>query len=135
MNGTGQHVNAGRRVTQATLWFGVLGGAIAWFVHLVLVYTLAEAACITGFPWFTVLGFHGALLLIVIVTLLTLAVTVASGVVAYWNRQLLDAGGSIPPLNRGASKQMVRSGVYLSVFFVFLILVETLPIFFMRPCP
>lgn len=129
-------MDAGRQATRGALWFGVLGGAIAWFVHLALVYTLAEAACITGFPWFTVLGFHGTLLLIVIVTLLTLAVTVVAGVVAYRNRRLLDeSNGPIAPLNRGASEHMVRGGVYLSVFFVLLILVETLPIFFMRPCP
>lgn len=128
-------MDAGRQVTRAALWFGVLGGAIAWFVHLVLAYTLAEAGCITGFPWFTVLGFHGALLLILIVTLLTLAVTAAAGVVAYRNRRLLDRESNAAAANRGVSEHMVRGGIHLSVLFAFIILVETLPIFFMRPCP
>lgn len=126
-----------RPVTRGRLWFGLLGSAVAWFIHLVAVYTLAEAACVTGFPWFAVGGVHGASLLIVAVTLLLLALAVASGYVAYWNGRQLDRehDGRYASTDRGVGRHMARGGVYLAVTFVFIIASETLPVFFMHPCP
>ena len=128
---------AGRAVTRGTRWFGLLGSAVAWFIHLVVVYTLAEAACVTGFPWFAVWGIHGASILIVAVTLLTLALAAASGYVAYRNGRHLDRvhDGQRASVDRGVAQHMARGGVYLGVAFVFIIAAETLPVFFMHPCP
>lgn len=133
-----QHdVQSRRPVTQFTRWFGLLGSAVAWLLHLVVIYTLAEAACVTGFPWFSVLGIHGGSVLIVAVTLLMLVLAGASGYVAYWNDRQLEQqpNGQDTSGDRGVSEHMARVGLYLSFVFIFIIVSETLPVFFMHPCP
>lgn len=132
-----RNVESGRRVTQVTLWFGLLGSAIAWLLHLVVIYTVAEAACVTGFPWFHVLGIHGGSLLIVVFTLLMLALAAVSGYVAHWNRRQLEQrpNGQKGPVDRGVGQHMARVGWYLGAIFIFIIASETLPVFFLHPCP
>lgn len=96
----------GRSVSRGRLWFGLLGSAVAWFIHLVAVYTLAEAGCVTGFPWFTVWGLHGASVLIVAATLLMLALAAAAGYVAYRNgrRMAQRHNGRDTPVERGVGQ-------------------------------
>lgn len=41
--------NGGRDVvSDLRLWFGVMGGAVAWFLHFVLAYLIAEFGCVNG---------------------------------------------------------------------------------------
>lgn len=124
-------------VSEGRLWFGVLGSPIAWFFHLVVAYTLAEVACVAGFPGFDVLGLHGGVSLILGVTLLALAVTGTAGLVAYGSNRQLDRHSEKKeaPVDRGVAEQMAQWGVHLSVLFIFIIAVETIPVFFyLQPC-
>lgn len=128
------------RVTRGTLWFGLLGGAVAWFVHLVVIVGVVETGCVAGVEGLSGLiglSAQGVILaLVVAATVLTLGVTIASGLVAYWNLKVLRARGEEldAPVARGAGYHMTRSGIYLSILFVFIIVVETIPIFFVPPC-
>lgn len=125
-------------VSEGRLWFGLLGSPIAWLIHLVVVYTLAEVTCVAGLFEFTMLGLDGGVSLILIVTLLTLALAVAAGVVAYGSDRRLrrQDRGQASISDRGVSKQMARWGMHLTVLFVFIIGVETIPVFFyLQPCP
>lgn len=124
-------------VSESRLWFGLLGSPIAWLIHLVVVYTLAEVTCVADSFNFTVLGLDGGVSLILIVTLLTLVLAVAAGVVAYGSdRRLRRQEREHESFNdRGVSGQMARWGMHLTVLFVFIIGVETIPVFFyLQPC-
>lgn len=124
------------RVPETLLWFGLLGSPIAWFLHLALVYTVSEMACVAGFPGFTVFGLHGGVSLILGLTALTMALAAAAGFVAYSHERQLGAGTEQkPPTNRGVDADVLRWGRQLSAVFVFIIAVETVPVFFyLQPC-
>lgn len=124
-------------VSEERLWFGLLGSPIAWFLHLVVVYTLAEVTCVAGIFGFTVLGLDGGVFLILVVTLLTLALAGVAGVVAYGSNRHLErhSEGEESPTDRGVGRQMAQWGVHLAVIFLFIIAVETIPVFFyLEPC-
>jgi hypothetical protein len=38
----------GRRLGQALTWFGVVGGAVAWTVHLIAAWAIDELTCLAG---------------------------------------------------------------------------------------
>lgn len=130
-------VSSNHQLPRTALWVGLLGSPIAWFLHLVLVYTFAEVTCVSGFPGFSALGLHGGVFLILLVTLFTLLLTAAAGLLAHWTgrrlaRESRDRQG---PVDRGVGTHMVRGGRYLSVLFLFIIAFETIPVlFYLTPC-
>lgn len=107
------------------LWFGVLAGPIAWTVHLLLSYALLPLACASGL-----------LILLHAVTLATALVTAAAGFVAYRRQSEpgTDDRGGVRGPSTGYVRFMARSGVALSALFLFVILLEGLPVFFLGPC-
>lgn len=125
------------QLPRASLWLGVLGSPVAWFLHLVLVYTIAEATCVSGFPGFSALGLHGGVLLILAVTLFTMLLTGASGLLAHGTGRRLTRqhGDRERSGDRGVGPHMTRGGRYLSVLFLFIIAFETIPVlFYLNPC-
>ena len=125
------------QVTEWTLWFGLLGSGVAWFIHLAAVYALAEAVCQVGFLGYTVLGIHSSTLAIVLITAVAVAVAAASALTAYRNRQRLkqEAESNVERVSRGAGIHVAHGGVYLGIFFIVTILAQLFPVFFMQPCP
>lgn len=45
---TGPATGAGRRIGPVLLWFGVLGGPVAWAFHLMAAWLLVELGCAHG---------------------------------------------------------------------------------------
>lgn len=116
------------------LWFGLLGGAVAWAAHLLLSYLLVEITCATSLPGFTLLGFNGSAVMLLALTLLSVLVALAAALVAYqdWRRFKGSARGA--QMLRNASSDLSLIGFLLSGLFVLIILIEGLPIFFLRAC-
>lgn len=124
-------------ISEKALWFGFLGSPIAWLLHLVIAYTLAEVVCVADFPAFEVLDLHGGVVLILAVSLLTLLLAVAAGAVAFVSMRKMERHVRKQEVSaeRGVGGQMARWGVHLAVLFVFIIGVETIPVFFyLQPC-
>ncbi|WP_164102415.1 hypothetical protein [Candidatus Laterigemmans baculatus] len=124
------------QVHRFQLWFSVLGGAVAWTLHLLLSYGVAEFGCVSPFRTIDWIGLSGVAWLEILVTLLTLAVAVASTLIALRiKRRLLgDAAASSSAASDGRVF-MARSGVMAGAIFVFIIVVEALPIlYFLRDC-
>lgn len=124
-------------VSETRLWFGLLGSPIAWLIHLVGVYTLAEVTCVSNRFEFTVWRLDGGVFLILLGTLGTLILAGVAGAVSYGSsRQLKRQNGDGGSVDRGVSGQMARWGMHSAVLFVFIIGVETIPVFFyLQPCP
>lgn len=123
------HAQAARDRTPSrlALWFGLLGGAIAWVLHLLLAYLIAEFGCVGGLGEVRFLGITAVAWLILAVSLLTLAGAVAATVVARRSER--------PPAHDdddvGSSEAMfARAGLIISAWFVLIILVETVPILY-----
>ncbi len=113
------------------LWFVLLGGALAWSVHFMMNYLLVTIQCVTGWLGANVLGVSVLLWLIMLMTLIALGITAWSFAVARCARQQAKAADA--PAD-GYGMYMARGGLWMNGLFMLLIVLETLPIFFLRPC-
>lgn len=117
------------RPAASRLWFGLLGGPLAWAVAFISAYLMTESACVTG----------GSLVGPAVVWLLGTAVAVAATVVAWGAR--VEAVSVTPNGDAGASGPEARSdrptgrrfmaiaGVLLSGVFAFITLTHAVPLF------
>jgi hypothetical protein len=123
-------------VTDSLLWFGFLGGAFAWVIHLLSAYAIAEFGCISPFHQSELWGFSGIAWLIGAVSVVTLVVAFAAFFVA--RRSKLRFAGAIEARRLEAGDARVflaRSGVITSALFILIIVVESIPIlFYLRGC-
>lgn len=108
----------------ALLWFGMLGGPVAWAARLLVAYPLVPVACATG----SNLPLH-------LVTLATAASTVAAALVSWriWRQARRDARGDD---GGGLSRNgfMGLFGMLSSGFFLLVILAEGSMAFFVDAC-
>lgn len=113
------------------LWFGSLGGATAWLVHLCSCYAIAEFGCVGELGHSIWNGLSIVAWMCIAATALTLLVALAAMLVAHRQRP------------RSAAEQpegeWLRStawaGVFLSGFFAAAILFESIPIlYYLRSC-
>jgi hypothetical protein len=118
-------VSGGRQIR---LWTGFLGGAVAWFVHFLLVYVLSEWRCVAPLPDVRVLGMTGTAWILLGVSVVLFAAACAATVVAH----RIPARPKDGDETEGAAAFMARTGVYTSGLFAFIILIESIPIFFFR---
>lgn len=110
------------------LWTGLLGGAMAWLVHFLLVYVISEWRCVPPLPEVQVMGMTGTAWLLLAVSVVMLAAACGATLLAYWNdgSRADDAGTE----RNGAQPFMARTGMLTSGLFAFIILVESVPILF-----
>ncbi len=125
-------------VAPGLIWFVLLGGAIAWAVHLLAAYALGEFGCVAGWGHIYFRGLHLVAWLVLAVTLITAVVTAA----ALWasvrmERRLEQAGaGEEAALEPDRPAPFAaRFGVITNGLFLFIILFEAVPVlYFLRHC-
>lgn len=114
-------------VGQLSLWFGMLGAAGAWALHLVVNYALVPAACTAG------MGFMMYLSIPVFT-----GIAVLAGVFAWrgWAsvRGMDGENGNGQQLIVHRVRFMAVSGIVLSIFFLMVIIAQSVPIIFQNPC-
>jgi hypothetical protein len=110
--------------SQRALWFAVFVGPTAWTAHLLLSYFLVPLACATG-----------GTLLLHLITLACALAPLAGAVVALrgWG-QVERADTAHPEEQPSARSYLALVGFLLSALFLFVVLVEGLPPFFLSPC-
>jgi hypothetical protein len=120
-------------VSPVALWFGILGGPLAWAARLLLSYPLVGVACA-----------QGAGLVLHLVAGVTLAVTVAAGLVAWrgfrttrdWQRSRPPRTGE-PTVDAWAVERtyfMALLGLLSSGLFALVIVAEWFTVFVTDPC-
>lgn len=126
---------------KAALWFGFLGGAVAWTAHLLLAYFFSEFGCIGELHQRAILGLMAPTAVIALLSALLLLVAALATWVAYRAAKRLGLSiiGSTEAEEKqgqsGAAIYLARAGVLMSGLFVFVILVQSLPIlYFSRSC-
>ncbi len=120
------------RASRWTLRFILLGGAVAWLLHLLFAYVIAEFGTLSGLgarrwgPTDTVT----ALLLILSVAMIMLA---AFALMVSW-RQRARWGQQPEPLSESdrVERFCARFGVSSNLVFLVIVLAQTIPIFFFR---
>jgi hypothetical protein len=127
-------------VSRSRLWFGLLGGAIAWFIHLVAASFIAEWGCVSGLHERELLGFTVITWSLIAVSVFMIVVSLASAWSAYWvnhhyhkvtSQEQDDWAADI----HGTDIYMAQVGVWSSAMFVFIIAAQCVPIFFfLRGC-
>lgn len=100
------------------LWFGVLGGPIAWIVHVVFGYILEDTACSPASGSEAILGI-GIVPLFSMMTAVLAAVTALAGAVAY--RCLGRMQGGTGTVAEQRARWMARAGIIVSVLFFVII--------------
>jgi hypothetical protein len=116
----------GRPPRRWARWYGFLGAPIAWTLHLLGAYAIAEFGCVglgdspryggvTLVSWM-LLGLTGVLVL---------GAGGALGVAALMRQPLGEAHGIAE-----TERYLMRSGTYLGVVFLLIILVQAIPIFY-----
>lgn len=115
-------------VSQRSLWIGLLGGAVAWFVRFLLAYAISEWRCAFSDREAIFLSLTTTAWVLLGVSAVLLALAVAATLIAYRAQRAMRARGE----TEGAAYFMARTGTFLSGLFAFIIAVESIPIFFFR---
>jgi hypothetical protein len=127
-------------VRRSRLWFGLIGGAMAWLLHLIAASIIAEWGCVSGLYQRELWGMTAVTWLLVIVSVLMSLLAVAATWSAYWvDRVYREAEASERPDSTAETHAtdvyMARVGLWSSALFVFIIIAQCVPIFFfLREC-
>lgn len=108
------------------LWFGTLGAAVAWFVHLVVVYVLVPVTCAISGP-----------VAMYVASVVLVAVALGGGFVALqsWRDMSEEERGNLIGEMEGTRKGfMIYGGLLASGVFLLAILLAIIPMFFLDPC-
>jgi hypothetical protein len=120
---------------RGALWFGLLGGAIAWTAHLLLAYVAAEFGCVGRLGERGYLGITPVAWLEAGLTLATALVSGAATVVAYRSHRRLRCDAEQADPTVVAEQYTARAGVLTSGLFTFIILFESIPIlYYLHDC-
>lgn len=113
----------------AAMWFGVLGGGVAWTVHLLASYLLAESICVSPPLDFRWLGLEGATILLLGITLATALTALAAVLVGIgqWTTWRNDR-------DHQPAAYLTLTGLLLSGTFLVIILVQGLPPLILATC-
>ena len=127
---------ATERTSRLTLSFVLLGGAVAWTAHLLLAYAIAEFGCVAG------LGKPPGPMGITIVSWMLLAMSAVMVALAAWalaisyriRREAAPAAPAAPEApdadERATAVYVGRFGLITNGLFLFIILIQSVPIFF-----
>jgi hypothetical protein len=120
-------------VSRWGLRFSIVGGGVAWTLHLLLSYVAAEFGCILGLDTSRFLGLTAVVWLLAAVTLGSLGLGVWATLVSFSSRKKLRGHERTEDCQGELFTATV--GLIANIFFVFVILVQAIPIFyFLREC-
>jgi hypothetical protein len=121
-------------VGRGRLWFGLLGGPVAWTAHLMFAYVIGEFGCLSPAGKATFAGLTVVTWLVLALTAVTFLLAVGAAWVAHrCGRHFpgadADTGAQSP------KRYLADAGLYLSGTSAFIILVESLPVlYYLRDC-
>jgi hypothetical protein len=110
------------------LGYSILVGPVLWFVHFITVYNLADLGCRANFTNLSFITPSSIQMLILIISVVVLILVGAGAVLALRSLQTNDT--QTDP----RTHFLVTMGMLLSSLFLFIILVTTMPTFFVSVC-
>ena len=122
-------------VSNKQLWFGLGAAAVAWALHLVIVYGFQSTACHWGFLQFDILGINALRLALLVLTVLAGAIVALAGWTSYTNnRRLREGGAGEAGEPEGRFLFMTQVGILLSGLFMLSIVFSIFPILLLDQC-
>lgn len=125
-------------ITRTRLWFSQLGGAVAWMIHLMGCYAIAEFGCASRFSAVHWLGITGTSWILIAVSLVLCGVSAVAALAGRRSEAALrDPQGIRGPVgeSRHPDVYIAHAGWITSGIFVFIIAVESVPpFFFLQRC-
>jgi hypothetical protein len=121
------------RARRQATWFGLFGGALAWTVHLMLAYGVAEFGCVGRLAD---REYAGVSLVAWLEIALTIATTLTAGA-ATWvaHRQYGRLKSGLDNFAESAERRIAWTGVITSGLFTFIIVFESIPIlYYLHTC-
>ncbi len=123
-------------VTNIGVGFNLIGGGVAWLLHLLLAYLIAEFGCLRGWGDLHLMGITLVAWLVLFISVLTLGL---AGVAIFisWRTgaKLRSVPGDGEDIGARAKGFTARAGLITNGLFFFVILVESIPIlYFLRVC-
>lgn len=118
------------------LWSGLLVPGIAWLLHFLAIWAIAEYGCVAaGFPRYWFLGVMDLAWAVFGATVVLLGICVMAGLLSHRHRRVLLEQPTRPTPDSDAEKldsdrYMALGGMYSAFLFGLIIIVETIPIFF-----
>jgi hypothetical protein len=121
------------------LWMASLGGAIAWWIHFLGAYVLAEFGCISKTSLFTFLGVMGISWFILTLSIFCLFLSGLAIWISHKNQadtlKAVTEGGETSAHLQNSQTFIFRGGVFINLLFFFVIIVQTIPVFYyLRSC-
>jgi hypothetical protein len=128
-----------RAVTPAALWFGLFGAPVVWSLQLLASYALVAHGCYPDAEPMTMPVVPGLRTLVLGTGAVALAVALLAGGSAWrsWRATGHEhEGGHEGPLEAGEGRMrfMALAGMLLSAVFVLGIVMNVVPLLFLRPC-
>lgn len=110
------------------LWFGFLGGALAWLLHLVGAWLISEFGCVLAARNAADASISVTAIVLLILSVAMASVAVAATVVGRRASERLR--GDDPGDGDRVGHFLAHGGAVMSGLFVFIIVVESIPIFY-----
>jgi hypothetical protein len=115
------------------LWYGVLGGALAWSVHLVVAWGVDELACaagaerVSGIPLWQAVG-----LAVVIPALVTAGSLLVAALV--WRRAADAQRAGAEDRSYGRARMLAMLGIWANLLFLAIIVLGGIAVLVFPPC-
>ena len=114
--------------------FALLGGALAWAGHLLIAYAIAEFGCVAGLGHRQVLGVTVVSWMLLFVSAVCTAAAAAAVIISYGIRQQHSAPPAPPEPpdadDRSTREFAARFGLICNGLFLFVVLVQSVPVFY-----
>ena len=117
-------------VSRPALWFGLLGGLLAWMLHLMGAYVIAEFGCVNQSGGPVYLGLSLVAWLLAGLSLLALLLAATATLVACRNIRRLRPGPEGRSEVEASLAYMARAGAISGGLSTLVIAVQTVPIFY-----
>lgn len=122
------------RPSPKSVWLVLLGGALAWLVHLVGSYLIADFGCTGAIRHATFAGVSGVAWSIIVFSIVMTIVTAVPFVVSYrrWRRYEQEADEESPKARRPwLFTSWISFG--MNATFLFAVIFETIPVLYYLP--
>ncbi|MGR6320220.1 hypothetical protein Q2K19_24765 [Micromonospora soli] len=122
-----------RRTGGLLLWYGVLGGAVAWAVHLLVAWPLDELACAAGAETVSAVPLAQAVWLAVAIPALVAMGSLLVAALA-WRRTTAARSGEAGDRAIDRSRLLAVVGVWANLLFLTIIVLGGVAVLVLPPC-
>jgi hypothetical protein len=115
------------------LWYGVLGGAVAWAVHLMAAWSMDELTCAAGSAQISALPLWQAVGLAVVIPGVTAAGSLAVAAFAWARMRQAQRAGTTDDAY-GRSRLLAAVGIWANLFFLSIIVLGGVALLVLPVC-